>query len=844
MIATDSSTLSEPRTAERSDVFEELYNESGQIRPHWKTLHDALNEMSPEEYARRRAGAQAMIRDNGVTYNVYDDSGGQARPWQLDILPFIVGPADWKAIEAGVIQRAKLANAVLNDIYGAQRLIAEGHLPAQLVLGHPQFLRPLCGVPPAHGIFVHLYSADLARTPDGNWIVLASRADAPSGLGYALENRIVVSQTFPDQFGELRIRRLASFFSDYRECVLSLTRSRRGRSVLLTPGPYNEAYFEHAYLAHYLGFTLVEGDDLLVRDGNVYLKTLTGLEPVSAIFRRVDSDFCDPLELRHDSALGIPGLVEAVRGGSVVVANALGGGVMESPAMDAYLPGLARALLGEELKIPDIPTVWCGTEWGRKEALARLDRVILRNAFDARPLFSRTSSARLGKDLTEAEITRLKEQISRRGASVVTQDVIPLGLAPVLDNGKITNRPVSLRVFAAWTPHGYSVMPGGMTRVALDDHTRALSMQSGAASKDTWVATEGTVDRFSLLKDSARPIEVRRTGEAPPSRAMDNLFWLGRYAERAENLARLLRALILRLGEESGIADALARNLLGPFIQPSTPDSGADLFGGNNRLPRGLRKILYGRNAGHGLQGVLARVRQTAWSVRDRLSPDTWRAIHVLTKPDSEPKEQSGFDAAEALSYLDNVVRHAAALSGLSAENMTRGPNWLFLDLGRRIERGANLAWLVREMTTASDTLEIERLRMVLEIADSAMTYRSRYLNVFQAAPLIDLLLLDESNPRAVAFQVTAVETNLRELQRSAPGGRNARPLKLAAETRAELAAYKPSPGETDENDARRGLIEFTTKVEQAMWKIADEVTDSYFRHAPRMGTSHRDFLA
>jgi uncharacterized circularly permuted ATP-grasp superfamily protein/uncharacterized alpha-E superfamily protein len=840
------STLLESRSAGRNRVFEELYDENGQIRPHWKILHDALERMPPEEFAQRRAGAQAIIRDNGVTYNVYDESAGQARPWQLDIVPFVVGSADWNVIEAGIKQRAKLANATLADIYGPQRLIAEGHLPAQLVLGHPQFLRPLCGVPPAHGVYLHLYSADLARTPDGNWIVLASRTDAPSGLGYALENRIVVGQTFPDQFAEMRIRRLASFFNGYRESVLSLTHTQKGRSVLLTPGPHNEAYFEHAYLAHYLGFTLVEGDDLLVRDGNVYLKTLTGLEPVSAIFRRVDSDFSDPLELRHDSALGIPGLVEAARCGSVVIANALGGGVMESPAMDAYLPGLARAVLGEELKIPDIPTVWCGTEWGRTEALARLDRVILRNAFDARPLFSRTSSARLGRDLHAADLEVLKEQIARRGATVVAQDLVPLGLAPVLEDGQRTNRPVSLRVFAAWTPQGYIVMPGGLTRVAGNDHARALSMQSGAASKDTWVAGEGTVDRFSLLKDTAKPVDIRRKGEAPPSRAMDNLFWLGRYAERAETLVRILRALILRLGDESGIAEAMAPNLLAPFVQTGTRPAGEVPDHGIALLAQGLRNIVYGRNTANGLHGVLASVRQTAWAVRDRLSLDTWRAIYVLTKRDALPETSRGFDAAEALSYLDIMVRHAAALSGLSAENMTRGPNWLFLDLGRRIERGANLAWLVREMTSASDALETERLRMALEIADSSMTYRSRYLNVFQLAPVIDLLLLDESNPRAVAYQLAAIENNLRELPREPrQGGRNAHPLELATDTRSEIGIYAASAGMPDGNGTRAGLGEFTAGLEQSLWKIADQITDAYFRHAPRRAAAvHREQIS
>ncbi|HEX2759669.1 MAG TPA: circularly permuted type 2 ATP-grasp protein, partial [Rhizomicrobium sp.] len=366
--------------------FDELREPSGDVRPHWQAFARTLTGLSPDEFDRRQRAARASVQDNGVTYNVYDDRGGQARAWQLDIVPLILSSADWAKIEAAVIQRAVLADLLLRDVYGPQRLVREGILPPHLITGHPQFLRPLCGSRPVQDVHVHLYSADLARAPDGSWKVMASRADAPGGLGYALENRLVVAQTFPESFGDMQVARLAAFFNAYKESVLSLGASRRDRAVLLTPGPFNEAYFEHVYLAHYLGLTLVQGDDLSVRDGQVFLKTLTGLERVAAIFRRVDSDFCDPLEFRGDSALGVPGLVEAVRAGGVVLANALGGGVIESPAMDAYLPNVCQALLGEDLKIPDIATIWCGTEWGRKEALARLDSCILRDAFDARPL--------------------------------------------------------------------------------------------------------------------------------------------------------------------------------------------------------------------------------------------------------------------------------------------------------------------------------------------------------------------------------------------------------------------------------------------------------------------------
>ena len=831
-----SETSFAPFTGQKAFVrFDELRGEDGLIRPHWRAFARTLSGLTPEEFARRRASAGAMVRDNGVTYNVYDDTAGQTRPWQLDIVPFILSAADWRNIETAVIQRARLADALLADIYGEQRVIAEGHVPPHLIYGHPQFLRPLAGTKPLGGIHVHLYSADLARSPDGSWRVMASRADAPGGFGYALENRLVVSQTFPDSFGDMRVARLASFFNAYRENILSLAGSRRDRAVLLTPGPYNESYFEHVYLAHYLGLTLVEGDDLVVRDGQVFLKTLTGLERVAAIFRRVDSDFCDPLEFRGDSALGVPGLVEAVRSGGVVLANALGGGVVESPALDAYLPLLSHALLGEELKFPDIATIWCGTEWGRKAALERLDSGMLRDAFDARPLFSRNSTAKLGSDMSAEERADAVARIARRGETLVVQDIAPLGVAPVYDGGKFGARPVSLRVFAAWTPKGWIVMPGGLTRVAADETVKALSMQSGASSKDAWVLSEAPVDNFSLLGSQGRSIEIKRQGEAAPSRAMDNLFWLGRYAERTESMVRILRAVTARLGEGSALD--VTRMLLIPFSRASDVPVPEGLLTDEAALIEELQVLIYGRRQSRSLQTLLSRVEATAWSVRDRLSADTWRTIHALTDQDGLPDEIQHLNAPGARFYLDALVRRGAALSGLSAENMTRGPNWLFMDLGRRIERASQLSWLVRQSAYAADAAENDHMRMVLEIADSAMTYRSRYLNAFQTVPFLDLLLLDGANPRSVAFQLAAIESHLRELPRITLAQRTDMPGGIASELRGVVAAAHPTRLAASTGGVRIALGEFTDTIREDTGILSDAIADAYFQHASRRRT-------
>jgi uncharacterized circularly permuted ATP-grasp superfamily protein/uncharacterized alpha-E superfamily protein len=813
--------------------YDEMAEQDGRLRPQWQRVVRAFEQMTPPDYAARLASMRAMVRDNGVTYNVYDEAGGRARPWELDPVPFVIGAADWKIIQTGIAQRARLADLILKDIYGPQQLIKSGDIPPHLVFGHPQFLRPLMGVQPVGGVHVHLYSADLARMPDGSWMVLSARADAPSGIGYALENRIVISNTFPDLFRDMQVERLASFFHAYREFVLDLAEQKKGRAVFLTPGPYNESYFEHAYIAHYLGLSLVEGQDLIVRDGQVLLKTLAGLERVAVIFRRLDSDFCDPLEFRAESTLGVPGLAEAARAGGVVLANALGGSVVEAPAMNAYLPNAARRLLGEELTIPDVPTVWCGTKWGRKEALARLKTVVVRDAFDARQLFWRGSSARLGSELQD--VAGFTTRLERRGASFVVQDIAALGLAPVYDNATLTAKPASIRVFAARTANGYIVMPGALTRVAQDETIRALSMQAGAASKDTWVLASAPVDEFSLLKRTDVATPIRRVGDEAPSRAMDNLFWLGRYVERAENLVRVLRAVVHRLGDDTATtkrtaASELARRLLLPQGQAGAGAIADAAKGDNARLSTELHALAFGAEAPQGLQRLLQAVQRTAWSVRDRLSFDTWRTIHALTTVDQVPLRAT-FDTASTRSYFDALIRRTAALAGLSAENMTRGSNFLFLDLGRRIERAVHASWLVRQMLGSQDD-DVEYIQYALEIADSAMTYRYRYLNVFQVPPAIDLLLLDPTNPRSAAFQIATILQHVSKLPRNTPIQRKEFAKVLANEARDIITYTDPFDlARCDERGKRVALDVLAAAIESTMPKLSDAIADAYFQH-------------
>ncbi|MES1258508.1 MAG: circularly permuted type 2 ATP-grasp protein, partial [Acidobacteriota bacterium] len=523
--------------------YDEMVADTGTIRPHWQPLVEALNQIGPGGLAERWQEGRRLIHDNGVTYNVYGDPQSTERPWPLDPLPLLLERTEWATIEAAIAQRAMLLNRVLQDLYGPQRLLKDGHLPAELVFGHPGFLRPCSGVTPPDNIWLHSYSADIARSPNGNWWVLADRTQAPSGSGYALENRLVSLRVLPDVFRAGNVQRLAPFFQAYKNTLRSLAPKRENpRIVLLTPGPFNETWFEHAFLARYLGFTLVEGGDLTVRDNFVYLKTLGGLLPVDVIVRRQDDTFCDPLELRGDSMLGIPGLVQAVWSGHVAVANALGSGLAESSGLAAFLPALSRHVLGEDLRMPNIATWWCGEKNACLQVEQRLARLVLKPAtpaLDFEPIFG----ARLGP----RQRALMMEKIRANPGAYVAQEQVSLSTAPVARGGLLDPRHLVLRVFAVASGGSYAVMPGGLTRLGSSLDSLVVSMQHGGGSKDSWVLAESPAPDFTLLRRAAGPLPVSRATFDLPSRVADNLYWLGRYLERFENAVRTVRVILPRL---------------------------------------------------------------------------------------------------------------------------------------------------------------------------------------------------------------------------------------------------------------------------------------------------------
>jgi uncharacterized circularly permuted ATP-grasp superfamily protein/uncharacterized alpha-E superfamily protein len=825
-------------------AYDELVDDQGQVRPHWRSFLSHLEQLGPAELMGRWSQAQQLIHENGVSYNVHGDPRGLDRPWPLAPLPVMMAPAAWSDLVVALGQRARLMEQILDDLHGGQRLLHEGLIPPALVFAHPGFLRACQGLPVAEGRWLPFYAVDLVRGPDGRFQVLSDRTQVPTGAGYALENRIIVSRAFPEAFRGCHVQRLAPFFRTMRDGLAGLAPRNRDnpRVVMLSLGPSDPTYFEQSFLAQYLGYPLVHGGDLTVRGGRVYMKTLGGLHAVDVILRRVADELCDPLELRPDGLAGIPGLVQAVRERAVAVANPLGSGLAATPALLPYLPALCRRLLSEELRLASVETAWCGDEAGRARAFAGLDRLVFKPAFAAghtQPIF--------GALLDAAGRVALRARIEADPAAWVAQEQVTLATTPTIFGDRMEPRHWVLRTFLVSTGDGHAVMPGGLTRFAPSAQALEVSIQRGGRSKDTWVASGGPVPTFSLLPPPAAKIALSRGGSDLPSRVADNLFWLGRYAERGEGLARLGRVITARLGEqvaEGGPAAELAPLIRGLVAQANitvaaapVPDAGP---GAMAIWEAAVLSALRDPAPAGGLPSTLLSLQRLARECRDRLSGDSWRMLMGL-EPSVDPlggvAAQWGKGTAAGLgalpATLDTLVLSLSALSGIVADSMTRGLAWRFLDMGRRLERASGTLTLLQNALAAPVTREPALLEAVLEAADSGMTYRRRYLNRLEAAPVLDLLLADEGNPRSVLFQVNSLVDHIAGLPRDPTIAVRTTEQRLSLELRADLQLADVEALATPGPDGTRGELMARLERWTAMLpELSDSLSASYLSHA------------
>jgi len=816
------------------DSYDELLGADGRVRPHYESLMRGLEELGPEELKRRAETCRRLVHEQGITYNVYGDPLGMERPWQLDPVPFVLGAEEWRQLESGLIQRAQLLNRIMADCYGPQELIRSSWLPPALVFAQPDFLRPLHGSQPGEKCFLHFYAADLARSPDGRWWVISDRTQIPTGTGYTLADRLVTSRILPEPFREGGVRRLAGFFRDAQAMLAELAprRNDQPRVVLLTPGPFNETYFEQAYLARYLGYSLCEGHDLTVRDDRVFLKTLSGLEPVDVILRRVDDDFCDPLELRNESMLGVPGLVEAVRAGNVTVANALGGGLLQSPAFMAFLPGLCRHVLGEELKLPSVATWWCGQKTAESYVTEHLERLFVKPAFR-----SRQRGLEPVGSLAAAEREKLLRRIRFQPHLWVGQERVELSAAPSWSGEGLVSRSLALRVYLVATPDGYRVMPGGLARMAPDAGGRLISMQRGGAAKDTWILSDEPVDDVTLLSVAGQEVELRRVGNNLPSRLADNYFWLGRYAERTDATARLLRATLLRFSPEStGHALPLLEPLLNTLVaqgQLPASDEQPELRTNAEALEAGLLAAIFDPSRAGSLRSLAGQLQRLGMLVRDRSSNDLWRVLRQLDDRLATPTSSLVMLAGDAIGVLNQSLLQLASFHGLARENMTRAQGWRFLDMGGRLERAVYLCSLLNAALRSPEADNPSVLEAVLEVADSSITYRTRYNLMPNMAAVYDLVLLDDTNPRSLLFQFNQLVKHFERLPREREHALPSAGQRVLIECVSRLRLLDPRPinrlrSRWHESDVGRVLSETLRDLP----RLSDAIAVSYFAHS------------
>ena len=810
-------------------AFNEAWKENGDPRPHWQRLLAALNRLSSPEFAERDRQAADLLTEDGANYNVFQEGDAVERPWDLDLVPLMISAVEWRELEACLSQRAELINAVLRDLYGKRTLLADGGLPPEILYAHPRYLRSVVGMFNAEASPLTLYGAELARAPDGRWWVMADRLDAPAGPAYALENRIVCSRTMPQIVQRVGVQRLAPFFVRLINALKQLSHRavENPRVVLLSSGAKSPYYFEDVYLARYLGIDLVQGADLAAREGKVYLKTLAGLSMVDVILNRGAEQGMDPLVLGGGAVHGVPGLLNAMRHQNVVVANAPGCGLLESPVFMAFLPTLCRRFLGEGLKMPSIATWWCGDPKACQEVIARLPEMVIKPAFQASG-----GNEILADQLTKDELSELRSKILDRPYQYVAQQRIVRSAAPSWESGKATSSQVAVRTFLVHHDEQFHLMPGGFARTSASAGPMQLSITGGTASKDVWVAADGPVPPVSLLVPLDKPVVLRRSNAMFPSRAADDLFWLGMSLERALFLTRLYRSLIEDLTseaerDESALSSLVAvmidmKQIEGEYANLAAPMAWVE-------LSEELGSLVFDSSSSHGIAAAATETLRLGGLTRDLLSQDTWRKIRRATQRYLESPKRGVDDLGEAQTALEKFGADLAAVSGMIHDGMIRGPAWRFLDLGRRLQATRTTCQFILSLASVGGLKSKVVLKSVLEVLDSRMTYRFRYLDNVQRNAVLDLAITDITNPHSIGYQLEALQQHAAELPSSQTEPLLSEEQRQLADALHALRRLTPEALAADEPKEVRKALE---RIYTVSTELTETLTRNYLIHS------------
>jgi uncharacterized circularly permuted ATP-grasp superfamily protein/uncharacterized alpha-E superfamily protein len=829
-----------------SNSYNELYTEQGDVRADWVSFFSSLQNLGHTEIQHRTSDIVRLLKENGVAYNIYNESSGEMRPWELDPIPQLIPASEWAVINKGLVQRATLFNLLLKDIYGPQTLIKEGIIPQELIYMHPGFLRSCVNIKLPGQQHLVVYAADMGRAADGKLWIISDRAQAPSGYGYALENRFAMSGVLPELFSNLRVRRLSPFFDSLQQALNSIAphKDETPRIVILTPGPDNETYFEHSYLSGYLGTTLVQGNDLMVKDNFVWLKTIEGLEKVDVILRRMDDVYCDPLELKSDSLLGIPGLLQVVRKGNVAIANPLGSSVIENTGLVPFLHLAARHLLKEELIIPSIATWWCGQPKEMQYVIDNLPKLVVRR------IFRKTAGIRStidGGSLSKEKAAELIREIKANPHLYTGQEKVNLSSTPSWVDGKIETGHSLIRSYLVKKEDSFVAMPGGLTRSTNAKDSFVISNQTGGVSKDTWVISSGEdhVQPVKLQLQSSGTYNLLQK-DSLPSHTAENLFWAGRYTERLINNARLLRTVmqfVIQNQPPQLAATGITKKLLLEALTHCTYSYPGFLEDKNtqqyiqliNHPWEEFAKSLYDENKNGGLSQNLLLFERSVSNVRSFLSIDTWRVVDQMAETWQKAKTRSQHDPMSMINDIDSLNTSMFAFLGMNRESARREQEWAILDLGRKFEQSLFIIRLLQQVLNKKQEAqtEYELLEALLTATQSMVTYRYTFRDHLQLPLVLELLMLDMNYPKSLGYLIDKIKQHVSTLPKQGKSQTLSEPerLMLEAHTLLHLSNGLALCKYEENRQEYVNLNNLLTRLNDLLLEANTVISKTYFKH-------------
>ncbi len=741
-------------------MTDEMFGSSGHINDHWQTITQNIQKIGRDGLASRLSDIKWHLAENGVTYNVYSESGAHNRLWSLDPLPLVISNSEWHTLENKLVQRAELLNFILKDLYGERKLIKHGLIPAEIIFANKNFIRQCNQITYKTSKHLLTYAADLARGPDGNMWVVNDKTGAPSGMGYALENRMTIGRTVPDLYDGLHVKRLSNFFDEYKKFLHNCSPRKTDDPliVILTPGPLNETYFEHAYLANYLGYPLVQGSDLVTRMGFVWLKSLRGLKQVDVIIRRVDDAYCDPLELKNDSKLGVAGLLNAQRQGNVAVVNPVGTTILENPALLPFLPNISKAILGKDLALHQVASWWCGQPKELSYVLENLHKLVIR-------VFDDSSEIYLGHKLSRAQLEFLREKIKHRPYAYVGQEMVSFSTSPTFSKDKIEPRNTLWRTFAIADEDGYKVMPGGLVRVAPQNETECISNQSGSGSKDVWILTSADDIQSKTSNKNIQNQKLSTNLEDLPSLTAENLFWVGRYTARVLMTARFIRTLIRVISDANHYEmqdNQKCQTILCQTLTHMTMSYPGFLSSNQDMLINPHNEILsliFDKNKSGSIAFTISMLKNSNYAVKNLWSSDAWRVFEKIVKNSEHYEKSNHTNLRDALHYLDELIMRLIAFSGLVQESIAKEQGLIVFLIGNQLEESLLEISKTRAILTFRhhSQVEYELLEAYLNSFESLNTYRYSYKSHLQYDSVVQMMIFSPNYPKSLLFKINQI---------------------------------------------------------------------------------------